>query len=133
MLLVACGACLLAMALEERADGRVSLRGRSHLPLPETCAVRTLLGVKCPGCGLTRAIIRLARADWQGSFHQHRLGGLFALLIVLQVPYRLLALSRPEFPFLSSRWQTALGFAVATLLLANWVVELAAGRLILTH
>jgi hypothetical protein len=78
---------------------------------------------------LTRSIIHLAEGNWRASWHDHRLGGLMAIVIALQIPYRLLALRRPERPLFSIHWQTAMGYALIVLLLGNWVVDVAAGRL----
>ncbi len=52
-----------------------------------------------------------------------------ALVIALQIPYRLLALRRPDRPLIGPRWQAVLAYALIALLLGNWLVELAAGRL----
>lgn len=32
------------------------------------CIFRKLTGLRCPGCGLTRAVLRLARLDLAGAF-----------------------------------------------------------------
>ena len=116
-------------ALQERPDGRVSVRGLTLIPLPQTCFSRSWLGLKCPGCGLTRSIIHLAEGDWDASWRNHRLGSLMALVIVLQVPYRLLALRRLDSPLIGRGWQGVLAYALIALLLGNWLVELAAGRI----
>ena len=84
--------------------------------------------MRCPGCGLTRSIIHLAEGNWLASWHDHRLGGLMAAVIALQIPYRLLALHRGKQPLVSIHWQTIMGYALIALLLLNWVVDLAAGR-----
>jgi hypothetical protein len=130
MLVIACVVWVLAFLLVEVPGGRVAVRGFSRFPLPETCASRTWLGVKCPGCGLTRSIIHLAEGDWRASWHAHRLGILMGLVIAFQVPYRLLALRRPERPLLAVRSQVILGFALIALLFANWLAEVVAGRVI---
>jgi hypothetical protein len=124
LLALACAACILALALEELPDGRVAVRGRKEAALPQVCAARVLLGWNCPGCGLTRSVIHLAAGDWRASWRRHRLGGLFALAIVLQVPYRLVALRRPDHALISARWQAALALALFALLIANWLPEL---------
>ena len=84
-----CAVWLLAFLLHELPDGRVALRGLPQFPLPQTCMSRALLGLRCPGCGLTRSIIHLAQGDWRESWHDHRLGGLLGIVIALQIPYRL--------------------------------------------
>ncbi len=129
VLVIACAVVGLAFLLEQRDGDRVYLRGLSQVALPQICMSRTWIGLKCPGCGLTRSIIHLAEGDWRSSWCEHRLGGLLAALIALQIPYRLLALRRPDRPLIGPRWQSVLGYALITLLLGNWLVELAAGRL----
>ena len=94
---------MLAFVLQELPDGRVAVRGFPQFPLPQTCTSRAWLGLKCPGCGLTRSIIHLAEGDWRASWHNHRLGGLMAVVIALQIPYRLLALRRTEPPLIAPR------------------------------
>jgi hypothetical protein len=130
VLVISCAALLLAFLLDELPDGRIAVRGLPQFPLPQVCASRALLGLRCPGCGLTRSIIHLAKGDWQASWHDHRLGGLFAMMIVFQIPYRLYALLRgPERSLFSTFWLAAIGYALVTLLIANWLVDVAAGRL----
>jgi hypothetical protein len=129
VLAIACGVCLLALLLQEVPGGRVALRGLPQFPLPQACASRIWLGLGCPGCGLTRSIIHLAQGDWQASWRAHRLGGLFALVIAFQIPYRLYALRRPALLPLSNFWLAAFGYALIVTLVMNWLWDLAAGRL----
>ena len=121
---------LLAFLLHELPDGRVAVRGLPQFPLPQTCASRAWLGLRCPGCGLTRSIIHLAEGDWRASWHDHRLGGLLAIVIAFQIPYRLYALRRPGRPLLldilADRDRL---YALIALLVANWLLDVAAGRL----
>src|SRR5262245_20804460 len=72
VLVVACAVCVLAFLLTEIPGGHVAIRGLPQFPLPETCALRMWLGLRCPGCGLTRSIIHLAEGDWPSSWHAHR-------------------------------------------------------------
>jgi hypothetical protein len=129
VLTIACAVWLLAFLLHELPDGRVAVRGLPQFPLPQTCASRALLGLRCPGCGLTRSIIHLADGDWPASWHDHRLGGLLAVVIALQIPYRLYALCKPERPPIAIRWQLILGYVLIALLFGNWLLDVAAGRL----
>jgi hypothetical protein len=128
-MVAACAIGALAFALQEVADGGVALRGCANLRLPEVCFSRRWLGVKCPGCGLTRAIIHLSEGDLKASWRSHRLGIVIAVVIAVQVPYRLLDLRRGEAALIRPRWQALLGYALIALLLGNWLVELAMGRL----
>jgi Protein of unknown function (DUF2752) len=118
----------LAFALVEVPGGRVAVRGLTGYPLPPSCASRTLLGLKCPGCGLTRSFIHLAEGDWSASWRCHRLGGFLAAVLIFQVPYRLLALQRPDRPLIPARWQGPLGVALIVLLIVNWLADVVTGR-----
>jgi hypothetical protein len=124
VLAIAFAATFLAFALVEVADGQVAVRGFTQYPLPESCLSRSLFGLKCPGCGLTRSIIHLAEGDWRASWRSHRLGGLMAAVIVFQIPYRLLALRRPDRTLIPARWQAAMGYVLIVLLLLNWCSDL---------
>ena len=132
VLAVAVAAVVLAFALVELPDGRVALRGFAQYPLPPSCASRSLFGLKCPGCGLTRSLIHVAEGDWRASWRDHRLGGLLAAVIAFQIPYRLLALRRPDRPLIAPRWQALLGYALIVLLIGNWLVVVVGGQLIST-
>jgi Protein of unknown function (DUF2752) len=120
---------VLAFALVEVPGGRVAFRGLREYPVPQTCLSRSLFGLNCPGCGLTRSIIHLAEGDWGASWRCHRLGGLMAAVLIFQVPYRLLALRWPDRPLIPTRWQSPLGLALIALLLVNWLADVVAGRL----
>jgi hypothetical protein len=114
---------VLSQAMVVRPDDRIAARGYPGLALPPTCISQGLLGVKCPGCGLTRSLVHLAHGDPRASWREHRLGGLLAAVILLQIPYRLLALRRPEQPIVPGRLQNLLSYGLIVLLLGNWLIE----------
>lgn len=123
VLVVSCLVVLAAFLLQVLPNERVGFRGLARYPLPPSCASRTWLGVKCPGCGLTRAVVHLAHADWQASFRTHRLGWLLALVIAIQIPYRTHALLQPGHVLVGPRAARLAGLALVALLLGNWIVE----------
>ena len=134
MLAVACAVVILAFLLVEVSNGRVAVRGFTGCPLPECCLSRRLFGLKCPGCGLTRSIIHLAEGDWRASWRSHRLGGLIAALIVLQIPYRLMALRRPDRALIPVRWLVVFGYVLIALLIGNWLMDVlsSSGDIVIT-
>jgi hypothetical protein len=48
-----------------------------------SCPFRDLLGIPCPGCGLSRAITALLQGDWQTSFTYHLFAPFFLLALIL--------------------------------------------------
>ena len=45
--------------------------------------IHTFLGIPDPGCGLTRALVALLRADWRTALTLHAFSPLFAAALVL--------------------------------------------------
>lgn len=46
------------------------------------CVFRFLLGISCPGCGLTRAVISALKLDFKMAFYYHPLFMLTPLLVI---------------------------------------------------
>src|SRR4051812_1130252 len=123
-MLAACAFILVsAVLLQVRPDHRVAFRGLAGFPLPPACFSRTWLGVKCPGCGLTRSLIHFVHGDWAASYHDHRLGWLMAAAILIQFPYRLASLRRPGRPLVGSVVPKVFSAILIALLLGNWTRE----------
>lgn len=52
-------------------------------PLPfDLCVFKSLLGIPCPACGLTRAVCHALRGDWAVSVSYHPAGVLLAAGLV---------------------------------------------------
>lgn len=122
-------ALVLSAVLQVRDDGRVYFPGVAAHPLPESCMSRSLLGVKCPGCGLTRSFISLAHGHWADALAWHRVGWLVFLFAAVQVPYRLKRLYGKRQAEAGSgkgvgRW---LGWLLIAVLVGNWVVGIMLG------
>lgn len=121
MLLAAMVVVVLALMLEVAGDERVTLGG---IPLPPTCASRSLFDVDCPGCGLTRSFVLLAHGDWTGAWRMHRLGWLLAMLTLVQFPYRIAALRFPDRELLGTLFPKLVGYLLIGLLIGNWLLNL---------
>ncbi|NQT40979.1 MAG: DUF2752 domain-containing protein [Planctomycetes bacterium] len=123
MLLVAAGVVLLSLVMQVGGEERVSFQGLGKYPLPPLCMSRSLFGVRCPGCGLTRSLICFFHGQWQASWELHRLGWLMAVAIVAQFPYRIAGLwRRIDYP-LGQRFPKLFGTALIFLLVTVWLVE----------
>jgi Protein of unknown function (DUF2752) len=97
--------------------------GFEHLPL---CAVRSFLGVDCPGCGLSRSFAALTHGHLRASIDYHPLGIVIAAwLIVLFGRKLFLTITARTLPALLSQrardWLVA-GFLFA--LIVQWLVKL---------
>lgn len=115
---------MIALALDVRGGTAVGLRGVPGYPLPELCATRRVFGVGCPGCGLTRSIVWLMHGDLSASLAMHRLGWLIFAAILLQIPYRALALAGRAPRWLEYAAQSeAVWATLAILLIVHRVVD----------
>ena len=47
------------------------------------CPIHSTLGIPCPGCGLSTAMILLIKGDWQRAIHTHAFAPVFLIAIVL--------------------------------------------------
>ena len=124
MLLLAGAVVLAACLLQVLPSQRVALVGFPERPLPHSCLSRSLFGVNCPACGLTRSFIHLFHGDVRSSWESHRLGWLFAVVVVTQIPYRLVAMRGPGRIHFDRTWTNAAIYGVLTLLVLNWIVNL---------
>ena len=57
--------------------------------LPETCWSRTMLGVDCLGCGMTRSFIYAAHGQLSLAWQSHRPGTIFFFAVVALIPISL--------------------------------------------
>jgi hypothetical protein len=119
-----------ALAPVAAAAAWAAARGVSLPAGPEgtICLFRRLTEVPCPGCGLTRAFVHLARGEWPAALADHPLAPLVALELAAGWVLWGLALAgrarpRPE------RWLGPWLLAHAAALLALWLGRLATGTL----
>ena len=90
------------------------------------CPLASVLGVPCPGCGLTRATLALAHGDLKHALELHPLVLVLAPLFIgamssaaigyVRGPSR----ARPARPWLASRTVSALGSALLVATLGIW-------------
>lgn len=51
----------------------------------ESCPVKLLIGLPCPGCGMTRAVICLLKLDFKGSFRYNALWLILLFIVVVAI------------------------------------------------
>lgn len=99
-----------------------------RIELPETCMSKRLLGISCPGCGLTRSFVFAARGNWQRSWNYNPMGPILFLLVLSQIPYRVIeylgwGASIPFWSSVSARLHL-LTYALIIALIAAWTVRM---------
>ena len=95
----------------------VNVALHSHLPPTRR------FGVRCPGCGLTRSLVHFADGDLRSSYELHRLGWLFGVLVLLQFPYRAIALLGRNWHPIGKRAPQIIGAVLIALLIGSWLLE----------
>lgn len=90
-------ACIAgAFLLHGSPDGRLWLPVplvRAEVPLPDTCWSRRLLGISCPGCGLTRSFVAMAHGRLRQALDFNLMGPFLYMLCWCQIPYRLIEIT----------------------------------------
>ncbi len=129
-LILASSALILALAFAlpappDQAPG-ISLLGT---PLNHTCVLKTISGIDCPLCGITRSMVCLGHGRLGSAIAFHPLGPALMIFVIAQVIYRGLRLASARFARLSAGVSGAVRGAPTMLLLTAflvaWVVKLA--------
>lgn len=118
----------LSFLLDVNGPTQVSVPGLGHA-LPPLCTFQNLTGIDCPGCGMTRSFISIAHGRWMESLRYHPIGWLVFGLVVAQVPFRFMQLTRLRRGLPARQWPGAvwMGWGVMILLVVQWVVRNAMG------
>ncbi|BBO34376.1 DUF2752 domain-containing protein [Lacipirellula parvula] len=125
MLVVALSVVSFAFLLRINDGGRVAASWLPFDSLPPLCGSRVLLGIECPGCGLTRSFVAFASGDFRESFRFHRLGWLVFLATAGQIPYRIVRLRQlRQGTFAEHRWPAWFGSFLIAVLIANWAATM---------
>lgn len=100
-----------------------------QVKLPETCMSQRILGISCPGCGLTRSFVALAHGDPRTAYWFNPMGPVLFVVFVLQIPYRIIEYfgiwrSLPLWERFKKRLDL-ITYILAAGLVACWVVKLA--------
>jgi uncharacterized protein DUF2752 len=99
-----------------------------QLPL---CGFKTITGLPCPTCGITRTVIALSRGDLSRGLFMNPLAAILcgAGLLYLLYAAVVLALRLPRFrPTVTAPGARRLRIAAVTVLALNWIWLIATGR-----
>lgn len=100
------GAIILAAAMLSPSDEAVRIFGYE---VPVMCGFRSLTGMGCPGCGLTRSFAFMAHGDPVGAFRMNWLGPFLFTGFATQPPYRFYVIGRE----MLRRWRTRMSMGDA--------------------
>jgi hypothetical protein len=121
---ILCAAFIINVDSNRRAV--IDLGGRRFQP-PDLCIFKMVSGFDCPGCGISRSIVETVHLRLRSALDFHLLGPLALLVIVLQIPYRIMLIAlgwNPIEKWVSWIW-TRLPPFVIVLLLAPWSMKFA--------
>lgn len=127
-LILALSSCVIAASfvLQVR-DGQTVAIPFADQPFPGVCTFRRVVGINCPGCGMTRSFVSLAHGQWASAWRFNPVGFLFFPVVAFQIPYRILQLLRIR---RGQRERSLVGIdqwvlvVIAFALLAQWIVAL---------
>ena len=113
---------LLSFLMSTDGKQAVFLPGFSS-PLPDSCSSRRLLGVDCPGCGLTRAFICISHGQLNEVWKFNHASFVIYLFVAIQIPWHTLQIWRITQEKSALYWPFIywIPMAVAVILLANWI------------
>jgi hypothetical protein len=126
LLALSAAVLVLAAVLSIRSQTQV-LIPLTSIPLPELCLTRRWMGFGCPGCGMTRCFISLARGDLVAAWSYNPAGLLMFAVVAAQIPLRTVQLWRIQRGLSELTWglvpQLVLG-AVAAIMVVQWMLRL---------
>jgi Protein of unknown function (DUF2752) len=92
--------------------------------IPHICLAQTLLGIPCPGCGITHALAALGHFDLRAAWIANPAAMVVGLLFAFQIFARPAALFIPRISGNVSRAGRCLSAAAIFALMAVWVLRL---------
>jgi len=112
-------------AIKSNVGDGVWLPGTSFR-LPVLCMYRSLLGLDCPGCGLTRSFVAIMRGDLLAAWRFNPAGLLFFVVVASQIPWRIAQIWRlkrgaEELP--AGRLGQVLLLSMAVALIGQWLAR----------
>ncbi len=75
-------------------DGQKVFLPFSKTPMPEMCGVRSVLGVDCPGCGMSRAFISISDLEIGKALAHNSASLVVYLFVAIQIPWHAMQIFR---------------------------------------
>lgn len=96
------------------------------LPSWSACPLKKLSGWDCPGCGLTRSFLSMARGDWSGAFQFNAAGPALYAVFFMAWLMQLLPEGNRFKIWLLTLWkkgQRPVSLVIVLLLIGQWVIK----------
>ena len=99
---------------------------RISVPLPELCMTKSMLGIPCPGCGMTRGFISIAHGQWTRAWAFNPASFLMFAFVVGQIPWRFLQVMRilKKQPEQNANFFVVPVLLMVVLLFAQWLIKM---------
>ena len=91
--------------------------------IPHICLSKSVLGVDCPGCGITRSFRAIFMMNFQHSWTLNPLAPPIFLFLLLQIPLRSIALSFPDTRIFISLISKRLSETLAVSIILYWMMN----------
>jgi hypothetical protein len=93
--------------------------------LPHLCLFQAILGIPCPGCGVTRSALAFITGDLRLAFAENPAGPAVVVAVLCQIPLRVLALARGNWGSTAVMISRTLTVAVLAALIVVWLFRIA--------
>ncbi len=112
---------LLSFLMKANDSNQVFLPGVS-VAMPESCLTKMYLGANCPGCGMTRAFIRISGGQFAKARRLNSASFVVYLFVAIQIPWHAMQLFRIRKGIgpVDSWWTIVPGLAVIVALVVSW-------------
>ena len=92
--------------------------------VPHVCLSQVLLGMPCPGCGVTRSALAFMAGHMDQAWTLNPAGPVLCAATVIQVPLRLVVLLGAYSSKAAMKTSRALTSLVVTVLMVNWLIQI---------
>ena len=123
-LFLAMAAIILLMSVLMRSEGETAVfMPGAEGPLPDVCTSRRILGIDCPGCGMTRAFIAITHGQFARAWEFNHASFVIYLFVAVQIPWHAIQIWRLKTNRRPLDWSGIylLPIGVVVLLLLNWL------------
>lgn len=113
---------LLSFLMKADDSNQVFLPGAS-VAMPESCLSKMYWGIDCPGCGMTRAFIRISAGQFTKARQLNSASFIVYLFVAIQIPWHAMQLSRIRqgVGVVDSWWTIVPALAVIVTLVVCWI------------